>query len=239
MKIKSYLLILIYVLISSCSNKKETNNSNDIIKNKSIIPSVETQIIKDTINFNDLEIKKNKKNVIKVNFFENKKDSIEYNNIITEFENQKFKFENQEFENKNEIVIELNNVFVKFVSNFSENDEYKVFYFIKKIGNYSFISQQGIDGIQTLIFDSISSNYDILDGEIFFSKSNNQFIVTKNDVDYSIIKLFTINETKTIKLESSYYSEVCFVENISFNENDKIILKSKLPKKQSMIYVLN
>lgn len=169
MKIKSNLLILIYVLISSCSNKKETNNSNGIIKNNSIVPSVETQKSKDTINFNDVEIKKNK-NVLKVNFFEDKKDSLEYSNIITEFENQKFKFENREFENKNEIVIELNNVFVKFVSNFSENDEYKFFYFIKKIGNYSFISQQGIDGIQTLIFDSISSNYDILDGEIFFFK---------------------------------------------------------------------
>jgi cysteinyl-tRNA synthetase len=56
----------------------------------------------------------------------------------------------------------------------------------------------------------------------------------KNDVDYSVIKLFNF-ENNQIDNQRNYYSEMNFVQNITLIK-DKIILKTKLPKSKPQVY---
>jgi hypothetical protein len=161
-------------------------------------------------------------------------DSINYSEGLNLYQNQSVDFGFQELKDKEIFTIETEKCILKFISNFSENDSYKVFRDKNSIGDFHFISIEGIDGITTLLINKKSSTYQLFDGELIFNEDKSKFLIMKNDVDYSVIKLFNF-ENNQIDNQRNYYSEMNFVQNITLIK-DKIILKTKLPKSKPQVY---
>lgn len=187
--------------------------------------------IKETIIFSEhiINAKISEKMLVKLSL-----DSINYSERLKLFQKQNIDFDYVEPKDEKYFVIETEKCFIKFISNFSESDSFKVYRDKNSIGDFHFISIEGLDGITTLLINKKSSTYQLFDGELIFNEEKRNFLIMKNDVDYSTIKVFKI-ENGIIYNQENFFSEINFIQNISLT-NDKLILKTKLPKSKPQIY---
>jgi|LakMenE01Jun11ns_1017448.scaffolds.fasta_scaffold9813899_1 hypothetical protein len=229
-----FLAVAFFFSCNKNANVIEENSSIDFESNQSI---EKVESVKEIINTKEtfvFDFNLNNSKIGKQEFIKMSLDSINYSEKLNLFQNQNVNFEYEEQKEQQQFIIETEKCFIKFVSNFSENDSYKVYRDKKSIGNYHFISIEGIDGVASLLINKKLSTYQFFNGETIFNEDKSKFLIMKNDVDYSIIKIFNF-ENNQINNERNYYSELNFIQNITLIKN-KVILKTKLPKSKPQVY---